>query len=371
VKVATVVTRLAGVVIATLALLGVSCPPAHADRFRDAQWYLKALRVTEAQNITKGAGMTVAVVDSGVMAGHPDLKGAVLPGRDVLTEGGDARTDPRGHGTEMAGIIAARGHGGSQGLLGLAPDAKVLPVSPAEDPLVASQAIEWAADHGARVISMSFAIGGSDRLAAAVKKAAADDIVLIAGAGNDGNGSSADRFPGAYPEVLAVGALDRKGAIADFSTQGPQVGITAPGVDIPVTNGHYTSGYGIIKGTSPATAIVAGAAALIRAKYPALSARQVVERLTSTAVDKGAKGRDDAYGYGELNLMAALTAEVDASPSSPGPQTTDAPVAQPESDDSGSGIPPLLFVGIGGVLLAGVAVAVWRSRRGRTTGQAG
>jgi type VII secretion-associated serine protease mycosin len=363
VKIAIVATRLAAAFIATLVLLGIPSAPAYADRFRDAQWYLKPLRIAEAHHITKGAGITVAVIDSGVMANHPDLTGAVLTGRDVLADG-DARTDPNGHGTEMAGIIAARGRGVSGGVLGMAPEAKVLPVSPAEDPLVASQAIEWATDHGAKVISMSFAIAGSNSLAAAVKKAAANDIVLIAGVGNDGNGASTDRFPGAYPEVLAVGALDRKGVVAGFSTRGPQVDITAPGVDIPVTNGHYSTGYGIIKGTSPAAAIVAGAAALIRAEFPALSARQVVERLTSTAVDEGMTGRDDAYGYGELDLMAALTANVDTSPPVSGVDLSEAPVAQAESDDGGAGIPPLLFVGLGIVVLAGVAVAVLRPRRG-------
>jgi subtilisin family serine protease len=241
----------------------------------------------------------------------------------------------------------------------------VLPVSPAEDPLVASQAIEWAADHGAKVISMSFAIAGSESLAAAVKKAAANDIVLIAVAGNDGDTGSADRYPGAYPEVLAVGALDRTGAVAGFSTQGPQVGITAPGIDIPVANGHYSSGYGIVRGTSPATAIVAGSAALVRAKYPRLSARAVVDRLTATAVDKGVPGRDDAYGYGELDLMAALTAKVETSPPPSGAVFTDVPAAQPETGDGGSGVPPLLIIGVGVVLLAAVvvSVAIRRSRR--------
>jgi type VII secretion-associated serine protease mycosin len=365
VKLPALLSPLTGAVVASSVLLAISCPPAYADRFREAQWYLKPLRITEAQHITKGAGITVAVIDSGVMADHPDLKGAVLPGRDVLTDSGDARTDPNGHGTEMAGIIAARGRGGSGGVLGVAPDATVLPVSPAEDPLVASQAIEWAADHGAKVISMSFAIAGSESLAAAVKKAAANDIVLIAGAGNDGDTGSADRYPGAYPEVLAVGALDRTGAVAGFSTQGPQVGITAPGIDIPVANGHYSSGYGIVRGTSPATAIVAGAAALVRAKYPRLSARAVVDRLTATAVDKGVPGRDDAYGYGELDLMAALTAKVETSPPPSGAVFTDVPAAQPETGDGGSGVPPLLIIGVGVVLLAAVvvSVAIRRSRR--------
>nr|BFE76293.1 hypothetical protein GCM10020092_095940 [Actinoplanes digitatis] len=105
-------------------------PLAHADQYRDQQWYLKSLRVQEAHRSTKGAGITVAVIDSGVWAAHPDLKGAVLPGFDVLGKG-DGRDDLEGHGTQMAGVIASRGRSGGNGVLGIAPAAKILPVSPA------------------------------------------------------------------------------------------------------------------------------------------------------------------------------------------------------------------------------------------------
>ena len=340
--------------------MALPAPPAYADQYRNAQWYLRALRVSDAQRLTEGAGITVAVIDTGVMANHPDLKGAVLPGTNVLGDGGDGRTDPSGHGTQMASIIAARGRSGSRGVLGIAPEAKILPVRPADGALLASQAIDWSVAHGAKVISMSFAIAGSDGLASAVKAAATADVVLIAGSGNDGQDDSRNRYPGAYPGVLAVGAVDRNGKVAKFSTQGNHVAITAPGVDIPVADGKYPSGYAIVDGTSPATAIVAGAAALIRAKFPELSASEVVERLTSTAVDKGAPGRDDAYGYGELDLMAALTAKPSTQPTTAGPTAADAPPAsQPDSDGSGSGIPPIVIIGIGAVVLVGAVVGVF------------
>jgi type VII secretion-associated serine protease mycosin len=360
VRVGTSAVRFAALASVSSVVLALSGLPAYADQYRNAQWYLKALRVEDAQRLTEGAGVTVAVIDTGVMASHPDLKGAVLPGSNVLGDGGDGRMDPSGHGTQMAGIIAARGRSGSRGVLGIAPQAKVLPVRPADGALLASKAIEWSVAHGAKVISMSFAIAGSDGLANAVKAAAAADVVLIAGSGNDGEQDSTNRYPGAYPEVLAVGAVDRNGKVAKFSTQGSQVAITAPGVDIPVADGHYPSGYAIVDGTSPATAIVAGAAALIRAKYPKLSAAQVVERLTSTAVDRGPPGRDDVYGYGELNLMAALTAKASNEPTTAGPTATDAPPeSQPDSDDGGSGIPPIMFIGIGVVVLVGAVAAVF------------
>jgi type VII secretion-associated serine protease mycosin len=367
---ATSARLLAAVVVGAVVVAALGLP-AYADQYRSGQWYLKNLQVIEAHRITKGAGVVVAVVDSGVAADHPDLKGAVLPGADVLSAGRDGRTDSSGHGTQMAGIIAARGRSNGRGVIGIAPQAEILPVKPADGPLLVSQAIDWAVVHQAKVISMSFGIDESDGLKAAIDNAAAADVVLIAATSNDNKDDSKNQYPAAFPEVLAVGALDRNGRIAGFSHRGGEVDITAPGVDIPVADSSYSSGYGVVDGTSPATAIVAGAAALIRAKYPALSARQVVERLTSTAVDKGVQGRDDAYGYGELDLMAALTAQVDSSPSPSGSVVTDTPVAQPEPGDGGSGIPPLLFVGIGVVLLAGVAVAVWWSRRGRAAGPAG
>jgi type VII secretion-associated serine protease mycosin len=356
--------RVAAAVFVCAIVVATVASPANADQYRSGQWYLTTLRVNEAQRITKGAGVTVAVVDSGVAARHPDLEGAVLPGADILGAGRDGRTDSSGHGTQMAGIIAARGRSGGRGVVGIAPQAEILPVKPADGPLLVSQAIDWSVAHGAKVISMSFGIDESDGLKTAVENAAAADVVLVAATANDNKNDSKNRYPAAFPEILAVGAVDRSGKVTHFSHRGAEVDITAPGIDIPVADNSYSSGYGIVDGTSPAAAIVAGAAALIRAKFPALSARQVVERLTSTAIDKGATGRDDAYGYGELDLMAALTANVDTSPPVSGVDVSEAPVAQAESDDGGTGIPPLLFVGLGIVVLAGVAVAVLRPRRG-------
>jgi type VII secretion-associated serine protease mycosin len=357
-----------------LAAVGSACAiavvllgtPARADQYRSGQWYLRTLHVGEAQRVTKGTGITVAVIDSGVTASHPDLQGAVLPGADVLGSDHDGRTDPSGHGTQMAGIIAARGRSGGRGVLGIAPQAAVLPLRPADGPLLVSQAIDWSVAHGAKVINMSFGIDESDGLRSAIDKAADADVVLVAATSND-NDNAGKQFPAALPEVLAVGATDRNGKIADFSHQGAEVDITAPGVDIPVADAKYPSGYGIVEGTSPAAAIVSGAAALIRAKFPQMSAREVVQRLTSTAVDKGPPGRDDAYGYGELDLMAALTAKAAPGTSSAAPTASDdAVAADPDADAGGFDARPLLIVGIGVVLLGAVLAVVWtRGRRSR------
>jgi type VII secretion-associated serine protease mycosin len=301
----------------SLALSGVGATPAAADATRDRQWHLAALDLARVHKITKGAGVTVAVIDTGVNAKHRDLVSAVLPGGDVYPNStGDGREDLDGHGTAMAGIVAGRGHGRDRGVLGIAPAAKILPiltpvaVLATSDSIVA--AIGFAVDHHADVINMSLTAADDDALHAAVRAAAAADVVLVAAVGNKrdiaGNG-----YPGRYPEVLTVGAVDRRGAVADYSVRGPQVKIVAPGTDILTT---AASGYCVCSGTSEATAVVSGAAALVRARYPDLSAAEVVHRLTATATDAGPKGRDDAYGYGRLDVVRALTARVAPVPAS-------------------------------------------------------
>ena len=345
-------------VFASLVAVGLvlgGAAPARADATRSSEWYLSTLKVAEAHRITKGAGVIVAVVDQGVSTRHPDLKGAVLSGRDTVAGEDNGHLDPDGHGTAMAGLIAARGRGGS-GLLGIAPEAKILPVRPSNDTTFAAEGIRWAASHGAKVINMSFAIGGSENLQAAVKEAAAADVVLVGAVGNTGDKGNAVEYPVGYPEVLGVGAVDKKGKVAAFSQHGAQVDIVAPGVDIPTV---YVTGYHTSQGTSDAAAIVSGAAALVRAKYPDLTAAEVVQRLTSTAVDKGDKGRDDYYGSGQLDLLAALTALAPvASASAP---AVDEPVATPAAtadDDTGGGVPPLAIVAVGLVVLAGAVLAI-------------
>jgi type VII secretion-associated serine protease mycosin len=340
--------------VAAFVLVLCTATPARADRIRDREWWLGPLKVAQAQRITKGAGVTVAVVDSGVNAGHPDLQGAVLAGRDMVS-GKNAHFDAEGHGTAMAGLIAARGRGGA-GFLGIAPAAKILPVTPSDVTMYATAGIRWATAHGAKVINLSFAIVPSDNLHAAIREAAAADIVLVAAAGNNGNADNKAEYPSSYPEVLAVGATGRNGKVLPLSHHGPQVDLVAPGGDmlLPV----YGKGYLVGNGTSGATAIVSGAAALIRARHPEFSAAQVAQILTDTATDRGPAGRDDYYGNGEVNLTAALTAAPPrASPSAaPATQEPAAAPVQASGDDTGGGIPPLLIVAAGVVLLVVAAL---------------
>jgi type VII secretion-associated serine protease mycosin len=341
--------------VAALVLVLGTAAPARADRIRDREWWLGPLKVAQAQRITKGAGVTVAVVDSGVNAGHPDLEGAVLAGRDMVS-GKNGHFDAEGHGTAMAGIIAARGRGGA-GFLGIAPAAKILPVTPSDVTMYVSAGIRWAAAHGAKVINLSFAVAPSDNLHAAIREAAEADIVLVGAAGNTGNKGNKAEYPSSYPEVLGVGAVGRNGKVLPVSQHGPQVDLVAPGQDmlLPV----YGKGYLVGNGTSGAAAIVSGAAALIRARHPDLSAAQVVQILTGTAIDRGTAGRDDYYGNGELNLMAALTAAPPRASPSAAPVTAESAAAAPvpaSGDDTGGGIPPLLIVAAGVVLLVVAAL---------------
>src|SRR5690554_338269 len=150
------------VVAVALLVVGAAPPVAWADQVRQAQWYLRFLEIDRVHKITQGEGVTVAVIDTGVDADHPDLAGAVRPGADFAIRKAtppDGRVDKDGHGTAMAGLIAGRGRGG-QGILGIAPKATILPIRDADflDSHTAwtHNAIKWAVDHGADVISMSF-----------------------------------------------------------------------------------------------------------------------------------------------------------------------------------------------------------------------
>lgn len=348
--------------------------PAHADRIRDDQWHLRYLKVAEAHKLSQGAGVTVAVIDTGVDP-HPDLRSNLLPGTETFPDGtGDGRQDVASHGTGMAGLIVAHGQNGNNGALGIAPKAKALPIRYARQQGEADQdniakGIEWATARKVQIISISVGGGTSPREARAIQEAIAADIVIIAAAGNIPQDYGIG-FPASYLGVIATGASDRNGNRAEVSVTGDKMGILAPGVDIYSTsiNGKYGRG----TGTSPSTAIVAGAAALIRSRYPDLSAPEVVHRLTATAVDKGAPGHDEEYGDGVLDLMAALTADVPplagsasaSAPASAGPSPTATANAAPGDVPRGMSTNTLLVAfGIFLLLAVVIALLVVRSHR--------
>ncbi|MFI5933104.1 type VII secretion-associated serine protease mycosin [Actinoplanes sp. NPDC051494] len=360
-----------GFVMATASAL-VGWPPvaAYADSIRDAQWHLDALAADRVHKISRGAGVTVALIDTGVSTDSPDLSDAVAAGTDLLPDPiGDGRDDINGHGTQMAGIIAGRGHGGGRGVLGIAPEAKILPIRSPINAITThdyvTQAVIFAKQHGANVINMSF--GGMDDtvLHNAIRDAKAADIVVVASSGNL-DGPRGD-YPGKYPEVLTVGASNQDGGIADFSQTGPQVDVVAPGVDI-VTTGISGSGYYEGSGTSEATAVVSGAVALVRARFPELSADEVVHRITATARDAGKPGRDDEYGYGRLDVLRALTADVPAAAPSSASSSPDTSPPNGLGQQAGTErTSPLLVAGVaaGGVLLVGGLLVAFLVGRGR------
>ncbi|WP_088979537.1 type VII secretion-associated serine protease mycosin [Micromonospora coxensis] len=342
--------------------------PPPEKRVRSDQWHLRFLRVTDAHRISQGDGVTVAVPDTGV-APHPDLIGNLLAGRDLIPGGsGDGRQDKDSHGTSMAGLIAAHGREPGSGALGIAPKAKVLPirtklVNDHGDTEDLAAAVEWATSQGADVISISAVAGASPRLQRAVRSALQANIVIVAAAGNSPEDLNVG-YPASEEGVIGVGGVDHLGEHATISVRGAKIDVAAPAVDIYSTS--YGAKYSKGTGTSSATAIVAGAAALIRSKYPHLPAAEVAHRLTATAVDKGPPGRDDEYGYGVIDLVAALTADVpplgfESSTVTPPPDGA-APTV-PAGGDGDDAATARGLVTLGVIAAAGGGYLIWRRRR--------
>ncbi|SDO64424.1 type VII secretion-associated serine protease mycosin [Actinacidiphila guanduensis] len=314
-----------------LAAAGTTCvlaaPPAAADPARSLDWALGALHAQQAWQVTKGAGITVAVLDTGVDGTHPDLTGQVLPGKDEVGFGakrGDSAWAR--HGTGMAAIIAGHGHGpgDEDGVLGIAPQSRILPVRVIledKDPLrqkarssrgdALPAGIRWAVDHGADVINLSL----GDDSATAAPVAAEDDaiqyaldkgVVVVASAGNGGDAADRSSYPAAYPGVIAVAAVDRHGEHASFSTHRWYASVAAPGVEVVIADPDrtYYNGWG----TSAASAYASGAAALVRSANPRLSPAQVKQVLEDTTQDKPKGGRNDDVGTGMIDPAAAVAA---------------------------------------------------------------
>ncbi|WP_433289118.1 S8 family serine peptidase [Micromonospora sp. CA-244673] len=333
------------------------------EKIRTDQWHLQYLKVDRAQRISQGEGIVVALPDTGVDV-HPDLERNLLVGADIIPGGiGNGRLDRNSHGTGMAGLIAAHGRDAKKGALGIAPKAKVLPLydtpeSGLGNPDDLAKSIEYAITHHARIISISAASTPTIRLRAAVNAALDANIVIVAAAGNAPRETGVS-YPASEPGVIAVGGVDRLGNHTALSVSGAELDVVAPAVDIysTSTGGRYRKS----SGTSDATAIVAGAAALIRSKYPNLPAQEVAHRLTATAIDKGPPGRDDEYGYGVIDLVAALTADVPPlgfeTPSVTAPPAT----AAGRGNDDNSTARGLVTLGV--LLAAGGGYLAWRRRR--------
>ncbi|MFB4279457.1 MULTISPECIES: type VII secretion-associated serine protease mycosin [unclassified Nonomuraea] len=319
-----------GAAVAVTGALLLTAPPARADDVRGGQQaVIRTLELAQAWRTSKGAGVTVAVLDSGVDPRHRDLAGSVRVGKDFTEGANPPGTAPsRLHGTYMASLIAGHGHGpqGKRGIIGVAPEADVLSVRVIledEEPgfrefnsaerfeNVVARGIRYAVDEGADVINMSISKELATREErAAIRYAISKGVVLVAAAGNDGDrkvdGDFAPySYPAAFPGVVSVGATDRRLRRATFSNWNASVLVAAPGVDI--MGAGPGDEYWVGRGTSQATALVSGVAALVKAKFPDMSPPLVARALTESATDRPPGGYDTGTGFGVVNAARALS----------------------------------------------------------------
>ncbi len=340
--------------------IGLSVVPASADQVRHREWWLSSLGVTDAWAASQGSGVTVAVLSDGVDARHADLIGAVTTGPAPAGAPIASGQYFGEQGTPIASLIAGRGHGsgGASGVLGVAPQARILSVPvtlPPDDPQLSQSSvaaaipgaiaagIRYAVAHGATVIDLPIdagqpgstgtvgataAAGGSAAEQAAVRYALARDVVLVAPAGDDELAGDAPNYPAAYHGVIAVGAFDSAFNKAAFSSHQSYVTITAAGAGVLAA--ASTGGYVTMNSTSAASAVVSGVVALIRSRNPGLSAAGVRTALITGTTYRRAGGLAVGSGYGAVNADKAMTvaATLSAPPSgraSAGAQPVQAP----------------------------------------------
>ncbi|MGP4024000.1 S8 family serine peptidase [Actinomadura sp. 3N407] len=379
--------------------------PAHADVVRDRQRpILRTLGMDAAWKVTRGKGVTVAVVDSGVNARQADLAGSVTTGPNMLEEIDGGSTPTRAHGTAMASLIAGHGHGPGRrdGVIGIAPEARILSVrviSEPEDPNyvryrtleeadgAVARGIRYAADHGADVINLS--LGKDNEVSgerAAIGYAIGKGITVVSAVGNegdeeralDGDGFAPYSYPASYPGVIAVAATEEDHSRAPFSNRNFSVLLSAPGKDLPVagSGGQYF----LSSGTSDSSAVVSGIVALIRAKYPKLTPALIAQALIESTRHGPSGGYNADVGFGEVHASRALAAAgALASAGSGGSK------GKPARQRFGKDVPgavevierpawvnPLIIAivvaGIGGTITAGAISVTFRRRHPRTPG---
>ncbi|MBL3670477.1 type VII secretion-associated serine protease mycosin [Streptomyces sp. M2CJ-2] len=395
----------AAATLLTVASLAIAPPAVAEDSFSDQceypnatypgrPWSLQRVRLDELWSESRGKGVRVAVIDTGVDVKNPQLKNAVdvKSGRNFLPKGlkdenGDpvergnenGTTDTVGHGTKVAGIIAARPTDGT-GFVGLAPEATIIPIQQNDaegngDTDTLADSINYAVQAGADVINISQDTAGAvepdPKLEAAVKEALAREVVVVASAGNDGFGGNTKKtYPASYEGVLAVAASDRNNERASFSQSGDFVDVAAPGVDIISTvprGGHCAD-----NGTSFSAPYVAGIAALIKAEHPTWTQRQIVAQIEQTA-ERTIAQHDRLVGWGVVDPVRALT-EDDRPVESPRPDEglakAEAPTAAKlplgeTADERNARLATYVAVGAAVLVagLGGTAVAIRDARR--------
>ena len=393
-------------VLAVSALAVLSATPARADYIRDFEYWLGDYNFYQAWDITQGDGVLVSVIDSGI--GYaPDINAAVVGGADFSGVGSPDGRTPVGespdHGTLVASVLAGRGTGGNNGILGTAPAAQLLSASVAfgENTAISSDeqianAIKWSVDQGAKVINMSLTRNSLEWPKSwddAFMYAFEHDVVIVAAAGNRGAGTTEVGAPATIPGVLTVAGLDVNGeASYDASSQGITIGVSAPSEALVgvAPGGAYMKW----SGSSGATPIVAGLVALVRAAHPELDANNVINRIIATATPVDTVP-SPIYGYGKIDAYAAVTADVPlvkknplgsladwiklyrrgSSTASPEEWDTSTATPAPLPFDSGNipglptlyqlttvGVPLLFFAGFGTIVVIGYIVVARRLR---------
>ncbi|MFI6403653.1 S8 family serine peptidase [Streptomyces sp. NPDC050548] len=405
--------RAVSVVVSALATAGIGfAPSAAAYDEQSKQWYLDTMHAEQMWKVSTGKGVKVAVIDTGVNANTPSLKGQVLADDVPEAVAYHATVDYDGHGTSMAELIAGTGADG--GLKGLAPGAKIVPYrvqleglkSGAEKDKTpeAAEALRAAADTDAKIISMSFGGMTTEEDKAAINYAASKGKLLVAAVGNnadDGKTNFID-YPAGYPYVIGVAAADESLTVSKFSSYGNYVDLAAPGAAIPAWCNAAFRDYCDSKGTSPATALTAAAAALIWSAHPDWTVNQVTRSLIDTAGRTWAKDDPSKYaGYGFIRPRIVLeNADYDAGPanvdplakdnggdllaksatsSSPSPSASATSQAGQKTSTGGtsaagssaesSSDSNTLWIALGGaaaaIVIGGAGVAVMRARRAR------
>ena len=307
--------------------------PVTVDSIREREYWLDEYGVRDAWKESTGKGVKIAVIDTGVDAAHQDLSDAVVAGTDVSGKG-DGKghrglgSEPE-HGTLVSSLAAGRGHGednpdgpGKQnGVIGVAPEAQILPVSlwlGNEEPGVKDvdeqipNAVRWAVDNGADVINMSVGSDSPDwpqSWDSAFAYAEENDVLVVAASGNRGSGLNQVGAPATIPGVLTVGGVNRVGQASwDSSSQGISIAVAGPSEDM--VGAMPGDGYAEWSGTSATVPLVSGTAALIKAKNPDLSVAQIANQIIRTAHDAGEEGQDPFYGHGILDVKAAVEQDV-------------------------------------------------------------
>ena len=302
------------------------------DPFWDQQYGPAHLQAPDAWSITTGSSdVTLAIIDSGIDANHPEFAGRLLPGYDFV-DGDSTPQDTCGHGTHVAGIAAATGNNGI-GIAGMAWNVKIMPVRVLDGYCSGStadvaEALVWAVERGARVINLSLGTSApSTLLEDGTYYAYTHGAAIFAASGN--SGISPVVYPAAYPWVMAVGATDQADKRADYSNTGAGLDLMAPGSDIysttPLGNFYYhyaaniPSQYGTLSGTSMASAFASGSAALLASLPKFDTPDKIYQALTSTARDLETSGRDDNTGYGLIQVADALNFSPTIVPTPPPP----------------------------------------------------